>query len=746
MMALPTSSPASVATNTPAVATNTPTPPATATGTPTSPAASAPTDTPSAGATATSPNGAASGGGADTAAYPRIASLYAFKDSSQSATFARYGLVVAPLSAAAAGGVAALKARHTGTHILAYLDSRSVPLPDFGGLTIYPGWWLTLAGTTLTAPIDSATTTIPVADAGRIAGTLATNPDVVVDGESMRVTAVDAAAGTLTVQRGYLSAAAPHAAGTRIAAHATNWPGAWMLNVSPACPVDPASGQTWSDYLAAYAARALAAAPWDGIFYDDADNSISTLSGGAVDANNDNTPDGGDAPSGTGWADGERALFEHTRALAPGAMVVGNGATYAGADNGREFELFNHDPAAWAGSLTAYLQAGTSSIVNPDTRDTGAQDRRAMRFGLGTALLGDGYYSYDYGATAHGQTWWYDEYDGGAGSSLAAGVDAGATTLTVAPGTGGRFQVGDVVRVPSDTYTGAGLSLDDERVRVLGVTGDTLTVRRGVEGSLPAPHATGDKVATDAQLAGGQGWLGTPTGPARARDLTTPNTLANGDFQGAAGAGTGATPLDPWTLCACDGAAAATVSQDGGSARTGAASARIDVTRATPAMPWNVEFYQAGLDVVAGTTYTLSFWARASADRAINAVIQQTSGNWAVRAGQDVTLDTSWRHYTLTFTPSATESGLRVQFNLAQAVGSVWLGGVRFQQGDPNVWERDFTHGAVLVNGTDSPQTVDIGPGYRRIAGTQDPTVNNGAVATSVTLAPRDAIVLTKTS
>ncbi len=555
----------------------------------------------------------------------------------------------------------------------------------------------------------------------------------------MRVAAVDTAAGTLRVQRGLLSAATPHAAGARIAAHATSWPGTWMLNVGPACPVDPASGQTWSAYLAAYAARALAAAPWDGVFYDDADNSVSALNGGAVDANNDN------APSGTGWADGMRALFEHTRALAPGATVVGNGATYPGADNGREFELFNHDPAAWAGNLTAYLQAGTSSIVNPDTGDTGAQDLRAMRFGLDTALLGDGYYSYDYGTNAHGQTWWYDEYDGGAGSSLAAGVDANATTLTVAPGTGSRFRVGDVARVPSDAYTGAGLSLDDERVRVLAVAGDTLTVRRGVEGSLPAPHAVGDKVATDAQLAGGQGWLGMPLSPARAQTLTTPNLLANGDFQGAASAGAGASPLDPWTLCACDGAAAATVSQDSGSAETGAAAARIDVTRATPAMPWNVAFYQAGLDVAAGTTYTLSFWARASAGRAINAVIQRTGGDWAVRAGQDVALDTSWRRYTLTFTSSATESGLKVQFNLAQAIVSVWLGGVSFQQGDPNVWERDFTHGAVLVNGTDSPQTVDIGPGYRRIAGTQDPAVNNGAIATSVTLAPHDAIVLTKT-
>jgi len=528
------------------------------------------------------------------------------------------------------------------------------------------------------------------------------------------------------------------------------WPGTWLLNVTRYCPADPRTGLTWAAYLARELQRRLAARPWDGVFLDDANSRIHWISGGRISAANSNAADAGDGPSGQGWPEGQANLLRLMRARAPHALILENGGYYPGQGSGRLFEHFPYFNSGWLDGAAAYLHLSTSgapsvSVIATDTGDSGMQDLRAMRFGLGTALLGDGYYSYDYGTNAHGQTWWYDEYDGGAGSSLTAGVDATATTLTVAPGTGVRFRVGDVARVPSDTYTSAGLSLDDERVRVLAVAGDTLTVRRGVEGSLPAPHAAGDKVATGAQLAGGQGWLGLPLGPARAQPLTSPNLLANGDFGGAAGAGAGAGPLAPWTLCACDGAAAATVSQDNGSAETGAATARIDVARATPAMPWNVEFYQAGLDVAAGTTYTLSFWARASANRAINAVIQQTGGDWAVRAGQNVALDTSWRRYTLTFTSSATESGLKAQFNLAQAVGSVWLGGVRFQQGDPNVWERDFTHGAVLVNGTDSPQTVVIGPGYRRIAGTQDPTVDNGAIATSVTLAPHDAILLTRT-
>jgi hypothetical protein len=35
-----------------------------------------------------------------------------------------------------------------------------------------------------------------------------------------------------------------------------------------------------------------------------------------------------------------------------------------------------------------------------------------MRFGLATALLGDGYFAFDNGVFGHYVSWWYDEYDG----------------------------------------------------------------------------------------------------------------------------------------------------------------------------------------------------------------------------------------------------------------------------------------------------------------------------------------------
>jgi hypothetical protein len=58
------------------------------------------------------------------------------------------------------------------------------------------------------------------------------------------------------------------------------------------------------------------------------------------------------------------------------------------------------------------------------------------------------------------------------------------------------------------------------------------------------------------------------------------------------------------------------------------------------------------------------------------------------------------------------------------------------------VWRRDFANGIALVNNSNSTQTVPLGGTFRRIRGTQDPTINNGATTTSATLPPQDALIL----
>lgn len=60
------------------------------------------------------------------------------------------------------------------------------------------------------------------------------------------------------------------------------------------------------------------------------------------------------------------------------------------------------------------------------------------------------------------------------------------------------------------------------------------------------------------------------------------------------------------------------------------------------------------------------------------------------------------------------------------------------------LWRREFQNGLVLVNATDTPQTVTLGEGYERLLGRQDPAVNSGAIVTAVRLAGRDGIILLK--
>ena len=63
------------------------------------------------------------------------------------------------------------------------------------------------------------------------------------------------------------------------------------------------------------------------------------------------------------------------------------------------------------------------------------------------------------------------------------------------------------------------------------------------------------------------------------------------------------------------------------------------------------------------------------------------------------------------------------------------------------VYMRRFERGMAIVNPKDNgAQTVSIPSGYKRIRGTQDPQTNNGEVASSVTLADRDGIILIATS
>jgi len=69
---------------------------------------------------------------------------------------------------------------------------------------------------------------------------------------------------------------------------------------------------------------------------------------------------------------------------------------------------------------------------------------------------------------------------------------------------------------------------------------------------------------------------------------------------------------------------------------------------------------------------------------------------------------------------------------------------IRVQAGNRQIWRRDYAAGSVLVNATPLSQTVALGGPLRRIAGTQAPLVNDGALVTSVVLPPNDGLILVR--
>jgi hypothetical protein len=87
------------------------------------------------------------------------------------------------------------------------------------------------------------------------------------------------------------------------------------------------------------------------------------------------------------------------------------------------------------------------------------------------------------------------------------------------------------------------------------------------------------------------------------------------------------------------------------------------------------------------------------------------------------------------------------EFDLAGTAGTDWLGRAidapptsAWQSG---VWRRDFEGGVAIANPQGNGiQTVTVEEGFKRIAGRQDSTVNNGQPADRITLQDGDGIIL----
>lgn len=194
------------------------------------------------------------------------------------------------------------------------------------------------------------------------------------------------------------------------------WPNTRALNLNT----------DWVPYLASHVNNVvLASGYWDGVFYDEVQDSISWV--GDVDVNRDGNRDSASTADAL-WAQNYEELFRITRELiGEDAIIITNGSsnpdffTYV---NGRMFETFpsSHNTLAqWENMMSEYqdVEGGVVltpiNMINVNTDNTGGvgsqSDYQAVRYGLTTTLLGDGYFSYDEGTNNHATLWTYDEFD-----------------------------------------------------------------------------------------------------------------------------------------------------------------------------------------------------------------------------------------------------------------------------------------------------------------------------------------------
>ena len=206
-------------------------------------------------------------------------------------------------------------------------------------------------------------------------------------------------------------------AGDRI----SNWPGTYMLNLSNKSATN-SNGQRFNDYLPEFVANNIKASGlWDGVFYDNTWGDLAWVNKTDIDLDNDGCRET-ITEMNIFWAEGFKKMLDRTRALV-GAdfLIIGNGKIYEPYQpilNGMMFENFPsfwEGDGTWAGSMNNYLKLPSlnakPSLPIINTYDKNQNNFELMRFTLSSALLGDGFFSYDYDTTNHTQLWWYDEYE-----------------------------------------------------------------------------------------------------------------------------------------------------------------------------------------------------------------------------------------------------------------------------------------------------------------------------------------------
>jgi hypothetical protein len=305
------------------------------------------------------------------------------------------------------------------------------------------------------------------------------NDNIACEFETMKVVGLDTQNNRLTVERGFVRSASTHLKGVRIAAHITFWPESWVMNMSSLCPEfdlnDGNGPQTWIEFACRYWEIANQEM-WDGYIVDRIESEQSWLTGRwcrTIDPDFSNKKISDDYRAfNTAWHQGCIGFLEFLRSANPGKSLISNtSGAYYQMLNGAIYEGF---PGNWDNSIpetyqewsdralgeNGYINVSKSGYTpnysltetyedeempedeleydNPFTHPDFIPNYQRMRYGLTTALLGDGYFSYEIGTNGHGSLglMWFDEYDNAGKERGYLGVPAEDAQIIISAGDG----------------------------------------------------------------------------------------------------------------------------------------------------------------------------------------------------------------------------------------------------------------------------------------------------------------------
>ncbi len=143
---------------------------------------------------------------------------------------------------------------------------------------------------------------------------------------------------------------------------------------------------------------------------------------------------------------------------------------------------------------------------------------------------------------------------------------------------------------------------------------------------------------------------------------------------------------DGWHLATQTGNTA-TLNADNTNQLSGANAARIDVSTAS-GTGWHIQLVQRNQTIESGETYTISFDAKAAANRMMNVRIQDDAAPWTVHWQQLVNLTTSSQSFSFDYTSAVNKYGnVRLIFEVGQSTETVYIDNVALKESCENLKE-----------------------------------------------------------